>query len=255
MPKQTSQVREESVRDCLTHLYDYAFLKEHPLVRMLVPRTQGNASPVQLFRQIVFEAIDRLKPHDLSNPQTKNNRLYTILQLRYQQQQQVQYVLKLLNLGERQFYRDHAKAVQAIAHVLEEYVPEDSSVPPSNTLSLHSEIERVQRQTAIVSTSAEGFLRNTLNAVKHLQERQEADLDMQVLDAVLPGSVDQTVLRQVMIWIMSQLLIQSPLASRFTISFMVRIMQPDSALHEIVNSLPNEYIICLKIHQRRLKHC
>jgi CheY-like chemotaxis protein len=106
--------------------------------------------------------------------------------------------------------------------VLEEYVPEDISVPPSNTLSLHSEIERVQRQTAISSTSAEGFLRNTLNALKHLQERQEADLDVQILDAILPSTVDQTVLRQVIIWIISQLLIQSPLASRFTISFMVK---------------------------------
>src|ERR1041384_4923044 len=103
-------ILEESVRDCLAHLYDYTFLQEHPLVPMLIPQVQGNISRVQAFQELISLAIDRLKPHDLNNPHTKNARLYNILSLRYQQQQQVQYVLRQLNLGERQFYRDYAKA-------------------------------------------------------------------------------------------------------------------------------------------------
>src|SRR5689334_6878445 len=139
-----TEILEESVRDCLAHLYDYTFLQDHPLVRLLVPHVQGNASRVQIFQQLVLSAIEQLKPGDSGNPQSKNSRLYSILSLRYQQQQQVQYVLRQLNLGERQFYRDHAKAVQALTHVLEEQVKENPPIP-ANTLSIHAELERAQR--------------------------------------------------------------------------------------------------------------
>jgi CheY-like chemotaxis protein len=40
---------EQQVRDCLSHLYDYTFLREHPLVQMVVPDTSG-ANQVQMER-------------------------------------------------------------------------------------------------------------------------------------------------------------------------------------------------------------
>ena len=50
---------EQEVRDCLTHLYDYGFLREHPLLHIVVPDVSG-ANQVQLFRQaIVGCPLDR----------------------------------------------------------------------------------------------------------------------------------------------------------------------------------------------------
>jgi CheY-like chemotaxis protein len=214
----TLQIAEDAVRDCLAHLYDYTFLQEHPFVRLLVPHIQGNTSRIQVFQQIIFEAIDRLKPYDSANPHTKNNRLYLILHLRYQQQQQVQYVLNQLNLGERQFYRDHAKAVQALAHMLEEHLKESGSLSP-HVFSIHAELERVQRQNTTVNTNVNDFLRKTLTAINSLSERQQSELTVQYCDALLPNTLDQTLLRQVIIWIVSQLVIQSPSGSHFMMSF------------------------------------
>jgi CheY-like chemotaxis protein len=220
MDKPDTHVFEEAVRDCLAHLYDYTFLQDHPLVRLLVPQLQGNADRVQTFREVIFEAIDHLKLHDLKNIQTKNSRLYYILQLRYQQQQQVQYVLKQLNLGERQFYRDHAKAVQALSRVLDEQLKEN--IPgPINNPSIQSELERVQRQSTSFPTTASAFLEKTLLAVKGLTERQQVELHLHISDSTLPVNIDQTSLRQIIIWIVSQLIVQSPSASHFTVSFSV----------------------------------
>lgn len=212
------QIAEDSVRDCLAHLYDYNFLQEHHFVWLLVPHIPGNASRVQVFQQVVLDAIERLKPHNPANPYAKDSRLYNILHMRYHQQQQVQYVLKQLNLGERQFYRDHAKAVQTLAYVLEEYLKEGDSVA-ANAFSIHSELERVKRQNTSVNTSIDAFLIKTLTAIKSLTERQQSGLHIQRCDALLPGALDPTLLRQVIIWIVSQLVIQSPAGSRFAISF------------------------------------
>ncbi len=218
MSDQNIQMAEDLVRDCLAHLYDYTFLQDQPFVRLLVPYIQGNTSRVQMFQQVVFEAIDRLKPHDSANPYTKNSRLYNILHLRYQEQQQVQYVLKQLNLGERQFYRDHAKAVQALAHVLEEHVKEGGSLS-ANAFSIHAELERVQRQNISVNSRIDDFLKKTLTSIKSLSERQQTELDIQPCDTILPGTLDPILLRQAIIWIVSQLIIQSPPGSHFSISF------------------------------------
>jgi CheY-like chemotaxis protein len=221
-------VLEESVRDCLTHLYDYNFLQDHPLVRLLMPQMQGNTSRVQAFQQLVLAAIERLKPyeHGQGGLPTKSSRLYSILNLRYQHQYQVQYVLRQLNLGERQFYRDHAKAVQALAHVLEDLIretPAGLSLPnvgnPANTVSIQAELERAQQQSTHLFVDAEKFLRKTLTAIKVLSERQQTAVTICCADPVLPNTLDQTLLRQVIIWIASQLLMQAPLGSRFEITF------------------------------------
>src|SRR5690242_17688342 len=76
-----SELYEQYVRDCLAHLYDYTFLQDHPLPRLLIPNAPGNASRVQVFRDIVTEAIESLRPGDLSDSQTKDSRIYNILVL------------------------------------------------------------------------------------------------------------------------------------------------------------------------------
>ncbi|MEP7284999.1 MAG: response regulator [Chloroflexota bacterium] len=212
------QISEDSLRDCLAHLYDYNFLQEHPFVRLVVPHIQGNTSRIQVFQQVILDAIERLKPRDPANPNTKNSRLYDILHLRYRQQQQVQSVLKQLNLGERQFYRDHTKAVQALAHLLEEHLTEGASLS-ANVFSIHAELDRVQRQNTPVNNNVDDFLSKTLTAIKSLSERQQSELFVQHSAAELPGSLDQTLLRQVIIWIVTQLVSQSPSGSHFVISF------------------------------------
>src|SRR4051794_37912034 len=100
---------EPLVRDCLTHLYDYSFLRDHALVNVLVPDQTG-AGQVQSFRQIMTDAIEGLRPETGATFHSKQARIYNILMLRYIDQQQPQDVMQQLALSERQFYRDHPKA-------------------------------------------------------------------------------------------------------------------------------------------------
>src|SRR5258708_34160298 len=112
---------EQQVHDCLTHLYDFMFLQDHPLVGTLVPEING-PNRIQVFRDIINNCIESLRPGPELETQPKVSRLYNILRLRYIRQQTVQQVVLNLSLSERQFYRDHPRAIQIVSHMLREYM-------------------------------------------------------------------------------------------------------------------------------------
>src|SRR5579862_8726424 len=89
---------EEQLRDCLTHLYDYTFLQNHPLLRQLIPAATGDAHRVQAFRTLVTDTIESLKPEPETDDFSKQARFYTILVRRHMKQKHVQRVVIDLHL-------------------------------------------------------------------------------------------------------------------------------------------------------------
>jgi hypothetical protein len=208
---------EQYVRDCLLHLYDYVFLQEHPLVLACVPNAKGEASRVQLFRQVITTAIESLNSGPELDTNSRDARIYHILHMRYISQKQIQYILHYLNLSERQFYRDHAKAVQALSRVLNEQI-EAPLVSPAVSMSLQSEVERVHNQDEPQQVNSRAFVEKTLSTLQALADRHQAKITLNVPETPLALSTNRTVLRQALIWIMSQLITQSPPRSLFKLS-------------------------------------
>ena len=103
--------------DCLAHLYDFTFLQTQPLVQLLVQDLTG-ASRVQQFREIVLEAVESLRPPPEIGFHDKQARFYNILALRYVERQQAQEVIQQLALSDRQFYRDHPRAIEILSSIL-----------------------------------------------------------------------------------------------------------------------------------------
>jgi CheY-like chemotaxis protein len=218
---------EQYVRDCLSHLYDFESLQDHPLLELLVPDATGKASRVQIFRQLVSEVIEQLKLPAGSEFQSRNARLYNILSLRYLRQQPILYILHQLNLSERQFYRDHTKAVHTISSLLWEQVkaPVTASPNATNAISIQSEIRHVQSQSEPHQVEATPFLQKTIAALQSLVEQYKARIDLHVSERWMSIGTDQMVLRQALIYILSQLIIQFPARSRFSLAFEIRDLQ------------------------------
>ncbi len=210
---------ELQVRDCLARFYDYAFLEQHPLVHVLAATTSGEARRVQAFRELIENAIESLKPRLGSDSTSKPARLYEILLARYINQEQVQAVSHRLNLGERQFYRDHNKAIHVLSQVLWGRATSAADAPAERDISIQSEIERIHSQIRPESISPHVFLEKALAAIHNLAERYQADIRIQVADQSLILTNDSAVLRQAIIWIVSQLIIHSAPNSRFRVAF------------------------------------
>lgn len=211
---------EQQLRDCLAHLYDYAFLHDQPLVRQLVPVSSGDAHRIQAFRSLIDETIESLKPASETDSQSKQSRFYTILVMRYLKQQSVQQIVNELYLGERQFYRDHNKAVHILSQAMWERVNGAQPVNAADSnISIQSEIRRIRAQSYPEQLSVRVFLQKSLDAIQPLIERFGAQCSLDVPDQAFMQSNDSGILRQAIIWIMSQLIVESLQGSRFTLGF------------------------------------
>lgn len=243
----TPEELEPQVRDCLSHLYDYSFLRDYPLVQLLVP-DQSGANQVQSFRQIVNDAIDRLRPDAGATFHSKQARLYNILALRYIDQQQPQDVMHQLALSERQFYRDHPKAIATLSQLLYErltgIVVTDSTTAAD--ISVESEVQRVQNQSEQTRIDLYALLKGAIIATQSLANQHQVAVNLELTDELLVMGLHSGVLRQTILLLMSQLIVRlveggemhlnaaSDAAARAcTITFRLeRIGENAAALHE-----------------------
>jgi len=203
---------EQLVKDCLAHLYDYSFLRDYLLVQLLVPDLYG-ANQVQVFRQIVTETIERLRPDTGTTFHSKQARIYNLLFLRYIDQQQPQDVMLQLALSERQFYRDHPKAVQILSALLwERYSGETSSAANMTStaqpdISVESEVQRVHSQGEHTPTALRALLEGAIAATQSLASQHKVTTALNLSSESPIVGVYSGLLRQTVLLIMSQLIV------------------------------------------------
>jgi CheY-like chemotaxis protein len=206
----TAEEFEQQVRDCLAHLYDYGYLRDHPLVQLLVS-DQSGAAQVQSFRQIVTEAIEHLRPDMGATFHSKQARIYNILMLRYIDQQLPQDVMLQLALSERQFYRDHPKAITTLSHILWEHVTGVAVTPPPTEpapadISVESEVQRVQTEQSQIDITA--LLQGAITATQSLAGQHHVHVTLALEEELPQQGIHGSVLRQAVLLIMSQLIVR-----------------------------------------------
>ena len=116
MPTYSSDF-EEHIRDLLSNFYDYLKLAENPVASNLAREASGNER-MRVIRGKVLNAIEDLRREDQRKATARGNRLYRILQLRYVEERSTNEVLAELALSERQYYREHQRAIQTISRII-----------------------------------------------------------------------------------------------------------------------------------------
>jgi CheY-like chemotaxis protein len=188
---------EQHVQACLTHLYDYSFLQSNPLVHLLVPDQTG-PDRVDAFRTIVHEAIERLRPGLPVAFHSKAARTYNILSMRYVVQQQTAEVIKQLALSERQFYRDHPKAIHSLSGILWERVT--GTIAPETvdavSLSMQSEVQSLSEHSVRESIDLVGLVEGAVGSMQPLAVQHGVNLIFTVPAAQPMIETHRTLLRQ-----------------------------------------------------------
>ncbi len=112
----------EEVRALLDHLYDYAYLHNHPLTwRLYGEGANEGVARAQRMRATLLDAIERLRPQPrLSNDEM---RTYAILTYRCVDSLTMNEIAAKLALSRRQAYREYAAGVAAVASLLRELLP------------------------------------------------------------------------------------------------------------------------------------
>lgn len=109
---------EDHVRDALLHLFDPAYLQTHPLVAISGATEFDRIASGRRLRQELLDAIEALHPGPGVTTTSRAWRAYRILELRYIGGLDVAHVIEQVALGERQYHREHRRALQAVASLL-----------------------------------------------------------------------------------------------------------------------------------------
>lgn len=200
---------EEHIRDLLSNLYDYLKLADNPVAGALAPELSGNER-LSAIRRLVLRAIDELQTAPKGSPGSRQNRLYHILQLRYVEQQSTVDVLNQLALSERQYYREHQRAIQTISRVIwDEHFAQAGSAPRAQVakLSLADELDylNIDRRHNAFDVGAE--ILEAIKATRIIAERRGIHINVIDFSEPISLSLSQPVFRQFIVLLLNELLL------------------------------------------------
>ena len=193
---------EQQLQACLTHLYDYAFLFNHPLVVWFAPY-ENSVKRVQQFRSRITTAIEQMRPGEHVSYYAREARPYNVLTLRYIDGLDTDEALTQLALSRRQFFREHARALEILAAVLQDETPTPDTVPP---LSLETEIAALYQNSQQEAIDIDELLSGVIASVQRLADQHRVTVQSYPTRDGQPFFADRTLLRQMLLSLVSFLL-------------------------------------------------
>lgn len=197
----------QQVKDALNHLYDYPYLESQSLALRCWPDSgQKGPTRAQRLHRLLLESIEALHPPDTPAKGTSRAEYYFLLVYRYIEEWPLADIMEELGYSRRQFFRQQRRAIEMLAGLLWETMPRPQSpVPPPDDV-LDGELERFRsRHRAVDPTEV---VQGVLAMVGRLAEQYEVTLTADLPDQlpVIYGS--RTLLRQVFLNALSQLITQ-----------------------------------------------
>ena len=197
----------QQVRDALSHLYDYPYLESHPLALRCWPEPeQKGPNRAQLLHRLLLESIEELHPPVAPIKGTSRAEYYFLLVYRYVEEWSLPDIMQELGYSRRQFFRQQQKAIEMLASLLWEKVPQPKFPTAKPDNELDDELERFRTRYRAVNLRE--VIRGVLEIVGQLAEQHEVTLtyDLPAGLPVIYGS--RTLLRQIFLNALSQLITQ-----------------------------------------------
>lgn len=197
----------EQVRDALHHLYDYPYLESHLLALRCWPEVRrGGPSRAHRFNRLLLESIEELNPPGEVAADTSHVRFYSLLVYRYVEEWPLLDIMRKLGYSRSQYFREQQKAITLLASVLRERLLQEAPSPTGLDNLLDAEAERVlvQRETVDPIEVVQGVL----EAVNPLAKRHGVALAQDFGSQLPPIYGSRTLLRQVFLKALSNLIIQ-----------------------------------------------
>jgi len=195
---------EQQVNDCLTYLYDITRLQQLPLVAQLLPDIPA-IQRGQAFRRLIFKLIESLAPPPGTDIRSKEARVYHIIMWRYVDGLPNLEIGERLALSERQFYREHRRALQTMTYFLWEQVNAQAAQPPTE-MSVQSEVQRVTAHTEQTTFDPAELCASVVEATRTLALARQIEVVTRFSDHPAPLPLNAQVIRQLLIVLMYQVL-------------------------------------------------
>ncbi len=196
---------EENMRDLLVNLYDYLKLIDNPVAQRLAAGSPGG-DRAQTARQMVLAAIEDMKSETSAQLTSRQNRLYNILLFRYVEEQPTNEILGQLALSERQYYREHQRAIQTISRIVWDRHYSDAALEPEAPSTLIQELDYLQFATRNKAFDPTEVILSAIQATRVIAEQKSLALRLEEARDKIALNVALPVFRQFFILILNRLI-------------------------------------------------
>ncbi len=205
-----------AVRTALMHLYDNAFLQNHPLAAHVTVNAGGDRlTRAQDLRRILLDCIEQLRPQPAAHSDAA--RAYAVLTYRCVDGLTIEEIEEKLGLSRRQTYREHTKGVEAVARQLWDQLPvrpPPSRLPPANEALPSSdtpsrqalaaaELERLGKEARREPVSLPEVLEGVCQLLAARFQQRGIRVTQTAPNTLPPVVADRTLLRQALINLLS----------------------------------------------------
>jgi CheY-like chemotaxis protein len=199
------------VRNALAHLYDHAYLQNHPLAALVDPC--GDLDRVtrgQRLRRLLLDCIETLRPQAEAAASQESARAHSMLTFRYVDGVPLKEIAAMRALGSRQAYREVQRGVQAVARILQERLAEGRQLASSLAalqgdaggdplLTAQAEVARLQQTVHSETLNLFEITQGVLDLLRPITERTGVRIRLATPPPWPPALGDRVMLRQALL--------------------------------------------------------
>ena len=210
----------EHVQDAFRHLQDVVYLREHPLLDSLsLDSTGGPKERGFALQQLMLDAVDELRPGPDVPPDSLHWRRYRLLDYRYRKALDPRATARELGISRRQFYRDHAQAMERLISELWAGVAQEPSTagagavdPPAEEREQASgeeerlallRVEAARLARAARTSRVQEVVDGTLPLLRRLLETRNVQVSVDLPLRLPDVAIEPSLLRQMVLAVLS----------------------------------------------------
>lgn len=204
----------QMVRSALLHLYDNAFLQNHPLTALWAGGQAGDRlTHAQDLRRVLLDSIERLRPQSATHGDAA--RVYAVLTYRCVDGLTIEGIEQKLGLSRRQTHREFTKGVEAVSNQLQDLLaartppPTESNAPvdmigePSRLQLAEAELARLSREVHREALILADVVAGVCRLLEPRLQRRHIVIEAIGLQQTSPVLADKTLLRQALLNLLS----------------------------------------------------
>jgi len=193
-------------KDLISRLYDRVAVETHPLSPHFPGQEDSSTRQAEVIQHIIQDEIEQLRPGGKEIlVQSPEWRPYLILYHRYIEGQDPHAIAMSLYIGDRQFRRDHSRALQALStRVWQRYFQTAVSAGGEIALDLFEDQQGFEFHAEQLDLHE--VIRGVVDIVKRRLESENVQLELSFSPSPLQVFTDRILLRQILLSLLNYVL-------------------------------------------------
>jgi CheY-like chemotaxis protein len=193
-------------KDLISRLYDRVAIETHPLAAFFPVPEAASTRRAEVIQQLILDEIEQLRPEGKEIlVQSLEWRPYLILQKRYMEGQDPHTIAQSLYIGDRQFRRDHSRALQALSlRIWQRYFQSADQPPGAEATDLFEDQASFELHAEQLDLNE--VIQGVISLVAPRLEIENVQLELALSPAPLQVFTDRILLRQILLSLLNYVL-------------------------------------------------